>query len=126
MKIKPIKFILTAIILVAIEAVYLRVMLPYFDSQVKKIQGKEITPRPYSVVIVYIIIITGLYYFIIGPNKSYKDGAFFGLVIYGIFNFTNHALLDNYSLSLVMIDLIWGMIICGITTLIVNYITKVF
>ena len=126
MKIKPIKFILTAIILVAIEAVYLRVMLPYFDSQVKKIQGKEITPRPYSVVIVYIIIITGLYYFIIGPNKSYKDGAFFGLVIYGIFNFTNHALLDNYSLSLVIIDLIWGMIICGITTLIVNYITKIF
>jgi len=126
MKIKPIQFILTAIILVAIEAVYLRAMLPYFNSQIKKIQGKEITPRPYSVVIVYIIIITGLYYFIIGPNKSAKDGAFFGLVIYGIFNFTNHALLDNYSLSLVIIDLIWGMIICGITTLIVNYIAKVF
>ena len=122
MKIKPIKFILTAIILVAIEAVYLRIMLPYFDSQVKKIQGKEITPRPYSVVIVYIIIITGLYYFIIGPNKSYKDGAFFGLVIYGIFNFTNHALFDNYSLSLVIIDLIWGMTICGTTTFIMNKI----
>ena len=122
MKIKPIKFILTAIILVAIEAVYLRIMLPYFDSQVKKIQGKEITPRPYSVVIVYIIIITGLYYFIIGPNKSYKDGAFFGLVIYGIFNFTNHALFDNYSLSLVIMDLIWGMTICGTTTFIMNKI----
>ena len=122
MKIKPIKFILTAIILVAIEAVYLRVMLPYFNSQIKKIQGKEITPRPYSVVIVYIIIITGLYYFIIGPNKSYKDGAFFGLVIYGIFNFTNHALFDNYSLSLVIIDLIWGMTICGTTTFLMNKI----
>jgi len=108
MKIKPIQFILTAIILVAIEAVYLRLML--------------LTPRPYSVVIVYIIIITGLYYFIIGPNKSYKDGAFFGLVIYGIFNFTNHALLDNYSLSLVIIDLIWGMTICGFTTFIMNKI----
>ena len=122
MKIKPIKFILTAIILVAIEAVYLRLMLPYFNSQIKKIQGKKITPRLYSVVIVYIIIITGLYYFIIGPNKSAKDGAFFGLVIYGIFNFTNHALLDNYSLSLVMIDLIWGMTICGTTTLLMNKI----
>ena len=122
MKIKPIKFILTAIILVAIEAVYLRLMLPYFNSQIKKIQGKKITPRLYSVVIVYIIIITGLYYFIIGPNKSYKDGAFFGLVIYGIFNFTNHALLDNYSLSLVIIDLIWGMTICGFTTFIMNKI----
>ena len=122
MKIKPIRFILTAIILVAIEAVYLRIMLPYFDSQVIKIQGKEITPRPYSVVIVYIIIITGLYYFIIGPNKSYKDGAFFGLVIYGIFNFTNHALFDNYSLSLVIIDLIWGMTICGTTTFLMNKI----
>ena len=122
MKIKPIQFILTAIILVAIEAVYLRLMLPYFNSQIKKIQGKEITPRPYSVVIVYIIIITGLYYFIIGPNKSYKDGAFFGLAVYGVFDFTNHAILDNYSLPLAMMDTIWGMVLCGTTTFIITTI----
>jgi uncharacterized membrane protein len=124
MKIKPIQFILTAIILLAIDAVYLKFIGgPFYSHAVKKIQGKEITPRPYSVVIVYIIIITGLYYFIIGPNKSYKDGAFFGLAVYGVFDFTNHAILDNYSLPLAMMDTIWGMVLCGFTTFIM---TKIF
>jgi len=122
MKIKPIQFILTAIILLVIDAVYLKLITPFYNLQVKKIQGKEITPRPYSVVIVYIILITGLYYFIIGPNKSYKDGAFFGLTIYGVFDFTNHAILDNYSLLLAIIDTIWGMVLCGTTTFIMNKI----
>jgi uncharacterized membrane protein len=124
MKIKPIQFILMAIVLLAIDAVYLKFIGgPFYSLAVKKIQGNEINFRMYSAVIVYIILITGLYYFIIGPNKSIKEGAFFGLVIYGVFDFTNHAILDNYSLPLAMMDTIWGMVLCGTTTFIM---TKIF
>ena len=123
MKIKPIQFILTAIILVAIDAVYLKFIGgPFYSLAVKKIQGSEIKFRMYSAFIVYIILITGLYYFVIGPNKTYKEGAFFGLAVYGVFDFTNHAILDNYSLPLAMMDTIWGMILCGTTTFIMNKI----
>lgn len=124
MKIKPIQFILTAIILLAIDAVYLKFIGgPFYSHAVKKIQGSEIKFRMYSAFIVYIILITGLYYFVIGPNKTYKEGAFFGLAVYGVFDFTNHAILDNYSLPLAMMDTIWGMILCGTTTFIM---TKIF
>jgi uncharacterized membrane protein len=123
MKIKPIQFILMAIVLLAIDAVYLKLIAPLYNLQVKKIQGNEINFRMYSAIIVYIILITGLYYFIIGPNKSIKEGAFFGLVIYGVYDFTNHAILDNYSLPLAMMDTIWGMVLCGTTTFIM---TKIF
>jgi uncharacterized membrane protein len=123
MKIKPIQFILTAIILIAVDVVYLKLIAPFYNLQVKKIQGNEINFRMYSAVIVYIILITGIYYFIIGPNKSVKEGAFFGLVVYGVFNFTNHAILDNYSLPLAMMDSIWGMVLCGTTTFLM---TKIF
>jgi uncharacterized membrane protein len=124
MKIKPIQFILMAIVLLAIDAVYLKFIGgPFYSLAVKKIQGNEINFRMYSAVIVYIILITGLYYFVIGPNKTAKEGAFFGLVIYGVFDFTNHAILDNYSLPLAMMDTIWGMVLCGTTTFIM---TKIF
>ena len=76
----------------------------------------------YSAFIVYIILITGLYYFVIGPNKTYKEGAFFGLAVYGVFDFTNHAILDNYSLPLAIMDTVWGMVLCGTTTFIMNKI----
>jgi uncharacterized membrane protein len=123
MKIKPIVFVLTAIILIAIDAVYLKLIAPFYNSQIKKIQGNEINFRMYSAFIVYIILVTGLYYFVIGPNKTAKEGAFFGLVVYGVFDFTNHAILDNYSLPLAIMDTIWGAILCGSTTFVIN---KVF
>jgi uncharacterized membrane protein len=124
MKIKPIQFILTAVVLLAIDAIYLKFIGgPFYSLAVKKIQGSEIKFRMYSAFIVYIILITGLYYFVIGPNKTYKEGAFFGLAVYGVFDFTNHAILDNYSLPLAMMDTIWGMILCGTTTFIM---TKIF
>ena len=120
MKIKPIQFILTAIILVAIDALYLKFITPFYNIQVKKIQGNEINIRLYSAFIVYIILITGLYYFVIGPNKTAKEGALFGLVVYGVFDFTNHAILDNYSLPLAIMDTIWGAFLCGATTFLIN------
>ena len=120
MKIKPIEFVLTAIILIAIDAVYLKLIAPFYNSQIKKIQGNEINFRMYSAFIVYIILVTGLYYFVIGPNRTAKEGAFFGLVVYGVFDFTNHAILDNYSLPLAIMDTIWGSILCGSTTYIIR------
>ncbi len=120
MKIKPIEFVLTAIILIAIDAVYLKLIAPFYNIQVKKIQGNEINFRMYSAFIVYIILVTGLYYFVIGPNRTAKEGAFFGLVVYGVFDFTNHAILDNYSLPLAIMDTIWGSILCGSTTYIIR------
>ena len=124
MKIKPIQFILTAVVLLVIDAIYLKFIGgPFYSLAVKKIQGSEIKFRMYSAFIVYIILITGLYYFVIGPNKTVKEGAFFGLAVYGVFDFTNHAILDNYSLPLAMMDTIWGMILCGTTTFIM---TKIF
>jgi uncharacterized membrane protein len=123
MKIKPIQFILTAVVLLVIDAIYLKFIGgPFYSLAVKKIQGSEIKFRMYSAFIVYIILITGLYYFVIGPNKTVKEGAFFGLAVYGVFDFTNHAILDNYSLPLAMMDTIWGMILCGTTTFIITTI----
>ena len=66
------------------------------------------------------MLITGLYYFVIGPNKTSREGAFFGLVTYGVFDFTNHAILNNYSLPLAIMDTVWGAVLCGSTTFIVT------
>jgi|UniRef100_A0A6C0C708 uncharacterized membrane protein len=121
MKIRPIQFILTSVILLAIDAIYLKFIGgPFYSHAVKKIQGSDIKFRMYSAFIVYIMLITGLYYFVIGPNKTSREGAFFGLVTYGVFDFTNHAILNNYSLPLAIMDTVWGAVLCGSTTFIVT------
>ena len=121
MKINNSKFILSALLLLAIDAVYLKFIGgPFYSLAIKKIQGSKMNVRLYSALIVYLFLITGLYYFIIEPNKTAIEGAFFGLVVYGVFDFTNHAILENYSLPLSIMDTIWGSILCGTTTYLVK------
>ena len=121
MKINNSKFILSALLLLAIDAVYLKFIGgPFYTLAIKKIQGSKMNVRLYSALIVYLFLIIGLYYFIIEPNKTAIEGAFFGLVVYGVFDFTNHAILENYSLPLSIMDTIWGSILCGTTTYLVK------
>ena len=113
------KLILTAIIILGLDK-YFFSSIPLFSRAIKNIQNKPLELRWYSVVIAYIILITGLFYFVIMPNKSVAEGAFFGTVMYGVFDFTNHAIFKKYNLSLAIIDITWGTVLCAITTFIVK------
>jgi len=113
------KLILTAIVILGLDK-YFFSSIPLFSKAIKNIQKTPLELRWYSVVITYIILITGLFYFIIFPNKSVAEGAFFGAVMYGVFDFTNHAIFKNYNLSLALIDMAWGTLLCAITTFIVK------
>ena len=113
------KLILTTIIILGLDK-YFFSSIPLFSRAIKNIQNKPLELRWYSVVIAYIILITGLFYFVIMPNKSVAEGAFFGAVMYGVFDFTNHAIFKKYNLSLAIIDMTWGTVLCAITTFIVK------
>jgi uncharacterized membrane protein len=73
-----------------------------------------------SALIVYAIIALGIVFFVLPGTTSLTGallkGALFGFVVYGVYDFTNHAILQNYSLSLVFVDLFWGMCVGAINT----------
>ena len=58
------KLILTAIIILGLDK-YFFSSIPLFSRAIKNIQNKPLELRWYSVVIAYIILITGLFYFVI-------------------------------------------------------------
>ena len=53
-------------------------------------------------------------------KDSILIGGTLGLIIYGIFDFTNLSLFKNYNLKIAIIDTIWGSILFTLTT----YISK--
>ena len=57
------KLILTAIIILGLDK-YFFSSIPLFSRAIKNIQNKPLELRWYSVVIAYIILITGLFYFV--------------------------------------------------------------
>lgn len=79
------------------------------------------TPNWPAAVVVYLIIALGILCFALPKaGDSYLMGLFWGailgLVIYGVYDFTNYSILANWPLNITLIDFTWGMILCGLTT----------
>ena len=121
-----IQYLVAAIIFVVLDGFYLNLIKGYFNKQIKSIQGSDIKLNIIATGITYIFLIFGLNYFIIKRNRSVSDAALFGLIIYGVYDFTNMALFTNWSLLTAIIDTSWGAILFGLTTAIVYKLESIF
>jgi uncharacterized membrane protein len=112
----------SSIVFIVIDSVYLNFIKDYFNNQIKLIQGSPIKINSYAIIICYIILIFGINYFIIIPNRSILDAFLLGLIIYGVYETTNMALFSKWSWTTVLIDTLWGGILFALTTTIIKMI----
>jgi uncharacterized membrane protein len=114
--------LVSAIVMVTIDYVYLYLFKGYFDNQIKNVQGSSVSMNYLAVAICYIFLILGLNYFIIKPRRSVQDAFLLGLVIYGVYETTNWALFKNWSVFTVILDTLWGGTLFAATTYVVKII----
>ena len=114
------RLLVSAIVLVCLDALYLKVFGNYYSNQVARVQGSEIKVNYLAAVICYIFLIIGLNYFIIRPHRSVSDAFLFGIVVYGVYETTNWAIFKNWSPISVIIDTLWGGTLFALTTFIVH------
>lgn len=117
-------FIISGIVFLAIDFMYLSLTKTYFAKQIKLIQGSSMEINYLGAMICYIFLIFGLNYFIIQPQRSVFDAFLLGLVIYGTFDFTNMALFKKWSLATSIIDTLWGGILFALSTFVIYKIKK--
>ena len=118
--------LISAIILISIDFVYLNVIKDFFNNQIQRVQGSQTKINYLGAAFCYIFLITGLNYFIIKPHKTINEAFLLGLVIYGVYETTNYALFKNWSIFTVIIDTLWGGLLFAATTYIVNMLRGVF
>ena len=118
-------FFTIMVIMLALDSVYIYFTKSIFGELVAKIQRTALEFKMLGAIVVYILLAVGLYVFIIEPGKSLWHAALLGLVIYGVFEFTNYAIFKKYDMSVVLMDTVWGSILLTATTYIVGLnITK--
>lgn len=118
--------IVLAVIILALDAVFLYLAKDIFARQVMLVQGTAMKVNIPSAAICYLLIVVGLYYFvlrhIIVPNAtsaaaavqtmrlSYgiKAAFFLGILVYGVYETTTLAILRNWSPMTAIIDTTWG------------------
>lgn len=87
------------------------------------IKGGAIVPYWPAAVVVYVALVAGILLFVIPKAQNQLLpalfwGGMFGLVTYATYDFTNLAVLSNWSLKLSLIDTAWGSVLCGLTSMI--------
>ena len=115
-----------AVIVLALDAVFLTLTKDLFARQVMLVQGTVMTVNIPSAAVCYILIVLGLYYFvlrhIIVPNATSAAAAiqtmrigdgvraafFLGILVYGVYETTTLAILRNWSPMTAVIDTTWG------------------
>lgn len=114
------KFIKLGLILLLIDSVYLNLIGNYFSNQIKLVQKENMQVKMLGFVLTYLFLTLGLYYFIIKENKSYLDAFILGLCVYGVYEYTNYSLLNNWKMETTIIDTLWGGLLFVITTYVYN------
>jgi uncharacterized membrane protein len=121
-------FALLLPIFLAIDLFWLGIVMKSFYSTelgpLARRAGDGLAPRWGAALLVYLLIPGGLVLFVrpllqnggtIGAALGW--GALYGLVVYGVYDLTNRAILENWSLRMTIADIIWGCVLCGITSL---------
>jgi uncharacterized membrane protein len=107
--------ILTILILV-IDCFYLYGIRNIFSKQIMDVQNSPLKMDFLAAVLCYVLIVFGLYYFIIREKKSIFEAFMLGVVIYGIYELTTKAIITNWRWQTVLLDSVWGGILFGIVT----------
>jgi uncharacterized membrane protein len=113
------KIVLPAIILLSLDFIYLSFNRSAFENQVIEIQRVALNVKLWPAIACYIFLVFGLYYFILRTNRSVFEAFLFGLVIYGVYETTNLAILKKWKLNLAIMDTLWGGVLMALTTAII-------
>jgi len=117
--------LISAIVFITIDTIYLNLMKGYFEKQVEKVQGSALKINFSGAALCYLFLIVGLNYFIIKPKKSVQEAFLLGLVIYGVYETTNYALFKNWSILTLFIDTLWGGVLFAATTFIIGLLRSI-
>jgi len=108
--------LLPGIIMILLDFIYLNANRRMFEDQVVQIQRTSLQPKILPMVVCYLLLIFGLYYFIIRQHRPVWDAFLLGLVIYGVYELTNYSILKKWNIQMVVLDTVWGGVLFALTT----------
>ena len=123
-------YLLTVPVFFAIDMLWLGVIAKGFYRE-KLNAFLSPTVNWHAAIIFYLLFIIGIIFFAVMPGRE-KDsllitaiyGALFGFFTYATYDLTNLATLKNWPLSVVVVDILWGMVLCAIVASISFLIAK--
>lgn len=116
------QFLVVAAVFAVVDAVWLKSMNPFYRRQIEPLMANK--PNLGYAVVFYVLYIAGVVFFALQPALASENwwvalgyGAGLGAFAYATYDLTNAATLKLWPLRLVVVDIIWGTFLTGVSTL---------
>lgn len=106
-----------------LDAIWLGYVMKDFNmrhlSEIGRIENGQFQINFAAALVVYILMALAITFFVHEKTitasylYAFGIGALLGLIVYGIYDFTNFAILKNYPLAFVAADVLWGTFVFG-------------
>jgi len=123
-------YFLTVPVFFLIDLIWLGVVAKnFYQKNLKYILSPDVNWT--AAIVFYLIYIVGILIFAVLPAVA-KDslrhavvwGALFGFFTYATYDLTNLALLKDWPLNIVFVDILWGVVLCSVVASLSFYIAK--
>lgn len=108
--------IIGTVCIIVLDYLFLGILMRNFYAQ---IPGRG-DVRVLAAVLTWLCISIGIVFFALPKAVSWQTavlfGAVFGFVLYAVYDLTNYAVLAQWPLRVVFVDIIWGTLLCAVTT----------
>jgi uncharacterized membrane protein len=120
-----------------IDFIWLGLMSSTYDQALgslarRSVQG-QLSPYWPTGILAYLLLAAGPVFFVIPyffdasiDWRVFVWGALFGLIVYGVYGFTNHAILAQWPAKLTFLDTMWGTFLYGISTFLTAWVARYF
>lgn len=130
-------FIITLIVMLALDYVWLSFVAKNFYMRelapIGRISDGRFEVVMWAGLVVYIFMAAALVYFVwprisgdVGWPSVFLNGAFLGLCMYAIYDFTNYATLKDWTLPFMAVDVTWGAFLGGASAVVLKMLSPWF
>ena len=111
-------YLIVAVAILIMDSVWLSLQYDYNVNIIKNVQKSPMKIRYLPAALVYVILPIAVTYFAIMQSKSLKEsmlkGALLGLSIYSVYDLTNLATFEKWTIRLALQDISWGTLLCSV------------
>jgi uncharacterized membrane protein len=111
-------YLIVAVAILIMDSIWLTLQYDYNVNIIKNVQKSPMKIRYIPAALVYVILPIAVTYFAILQSKSWKEsmikGALLGLSIYSVYDLTNLATFEKWTVRLALQDIAWGTFLCSV------------
>lgn len=131
MKAHLVSYLIALFILVALDALWLTLMMPrVYQKHLSHLLAGSLMVWP--AIVFYILYAFGIYFLVVRQAlvqdthllATFLAGVVLGAVAYGTYDLTNQATLRGWPVLITLIDILWGGMLSGTIAVVSTWLTK--